>query len=71
MAITETKEKNFEADIESYFISEAGGYTKGNAIYDPSCALFKETFIEFIKKTQPKAWKKFEFAMEITPRRNL
>ena len=62
MAITETKEKNFEADIESYFISEAGGYTKGNAIYDPSCALFKDTFIEFIKKTQPKAWKKFEFA---------
>lgn len=62
MAITETKEKNFEADIESFFISEAGGYTEGNAIYDPSCALFKETFIEFIKKTQPKAWKKFEFA---------
>lgn len=62
MAITETKEKNFEADIESFFISKAGGYTKGNAIYDPSCALFKETFIEFIKKTQPKAWKKFEFA---------
>ena len=62
MAITETKEKNFEADIESFFISEAGGYTKGNAIYDPSYALFKETFIEFIKKTQPKAWKKFEFA---------
>ena len=62
MAITETKEKNFEADIESYFISEAGGYTKGNAIYDPSCALFKDTFIEFIKKTQPKAWKQFEFA---------
>lgn len=62
MAITETKEKNFEADIESFFISEAGGYTKGNAIYDPSYALFKDTFIEFIKKTQPKAWKKFEFA---------
>lgn len=62
MAITETKEKNFEADIESFFISKAGGYKKGDAIYDPSCALFKETFIEFIKKTQPKAWKKFEFA---------
>ena len=62
MAITETKEKNFEADIESFFISKAGGYTKGNATYDPSCALFKDTFIEFIKKTQPKAWKKFEFA---------
>ena len=62
MAITETKEKNFEADIESFLISNAGGYTKGNATYDPSCALFKDTFIEFIKKTQPKAWKKFEFA---------
>ena len=62
MAITETKEKNFEADIESFFISKAGGYKKGDATYDPSCALFKDTFIEFIKKTQPKAWKKFEFA---------
>ena len=62
MAITETKEKNFETDIESFFISKAGGYTKGDATYDPSCALFKDTFIEFIKKTQPKAWKKFEFA---------
>ncbi len=62
MAITETKEKNFEADIESFLISPTGGYTKGNAAYEPSCALFKDTFIEFIKKTQPKAWKKFEFA---------
>lgn len=62
MAITETKEKNFEADIESFFISKAGGYKKGDATYDPFCALFKDTFIEFIKKTQPKAWKKFEFA---------
>lgn len=62
MAITETKEKNFEADIESFFISKAGGYKKGDATYNPSCALFKDTFIEFIKKTQPKAWKKFEFA---------
>lgn len=62
MAITETKEKNFEADIESFFISKAGGYKKGDATYDSSCALFKDTFIEFIKKTQPKAWKKFEFA---------
>ena len=62
MAITETKEKNFEADIESFFISKAGGYKKGDATYDPSCALFKDTFIEFLKNTQPKAWKKFEFA---------
>ena len=62
MSITQTKEKNFEADIESFLISEAGGYTKGDATYDPTCGLFKDTFIGFIKKTQPKAWKKFEFA---------
>ena len=35
MAITETKEKNFEADIESFFISKAGGYKKGDATYNP------------------------------------
>lgn len=62
MAIAETKEKNFEADIEAFFISPAGGYTKGNTAYDPACGLFKDTFIAFIKNTQPKAWKKFEFA---------
>ena len=62
MAITQTKEKNFEADIESFLISEAGGYAKGDATYDPGCGLFKDTFIAFIKSTQPKAWKKFEFA---------
>ena len=62
MAITQTKEKNFEADIESFLISKAGGYKKGDATYDSACGLFKDTFIEFIKKTQPKAWKKFEFA---------
>ena len=49
MAIAETKEKNFEADIEAFFISPAGGYTKGNAAYDPACGLFKDTFIAFIK----------------------
>lgn len=62
MAITQTKEKNFEADIESFLISEAGGYAKGDAAYDPGCGLFKDTFLAFIKSTQPKAWKKFEFA---------
>lgn len=61
MAITQTKEKNFEADIESFLTSCAGGYTKGDATYVPECGLFKDTFIEFIKKTQPKTWKKFEF----------
>lgn len=62
MAITQTKEKNFETDIESFLISPAGGYAKGDATYDPACGLFKDTFIEFIKNTQPKVWKKFEFS---------
>ena len=54
MAITETKEKNFEADIEAFFISPEGGYTKGDAAYDPDSGLFKDTFIAFIKNTQQK-----------------
>lgn len=65
MAITQTKEKNFEENIESFLLSESGGYTQGDALYDPDSALFKDTFINFIKKTQPKAWKKFEFAYGI------
>lgn len=69
MAITQTKEKNFEENIESFLLSEAGGYTKGDALYNPDYALFKDTFINFIKKTQPKAWKKFEFAYGINTER--
>ena len=61
MAITETKEKNFEADIENFLLSPAGGYAKGDDTYDPACGLFKNTLIAFIKNTQPKAWKKFAF----------
>ena len=29
-----TTEKRFEADIESFFLSPAGGYTKGADTYD-------------------------------------
>lgn len=61
MSITETKEKTFESNIEEFLISESGGYTKGDDIYEPSTGLFSKTFIQFIKNTQPKEWKKFEF----------
>ena len=61
MSITETKEKTFESNIEEFLISESGGYTKGDDTYEPSTGLFSKTFIQFIKNTQPKEWKKFEF----------
>ena len=38
MAIDETTEKRFEADIESYFLSPEGGYTRNNDFYDPRWA---------------------------------
>ncbi|MCR5506229.1 MAG: DEAD/DEAH box helicase family protein, partial [bacterium] len=61
MAINDTREKRFESDIEAFLISEKGGYGKGDDIYSPEIGLYKNTFINFIKTTQPKAWKKFEF----------
>ena len=56
MAIDVTTEKRFEEDIEAFFISPAGGYTKGADTYDASLGLYVNTLIEFIKKTQPKEW---------------
>lgn len=53
-------EKNFEADIEQYLLTE-GGYTKGKqATYDKEKAIDLDTLIRFIKDSQPKAWEKFE-----------
>ena len=58
-------EKQFEADIEKYLISQEGGWTKcidagyraGNA---DGYALDIATLIGFVKDTQPKAWARFE-----------
>ena len=36
MSIAVTTEKRFEEDIEAYFISPAGGYTKGTEPKDKS-----------------------------------
>lgn len=58
MTDTELKERNFEADIEKYLITQ-GGYTKGNPdSLDRATALDKQTFITFIKTTQPQKWEK-------------
>ena len=44
----ETKEKNFEQDIESWLLSE-GGYVKGNMwTYDKKRAIDMPVLIQFI-----------------------
>lgn len=60
MAQTELLEKNLEADIEKYLITE-GGYSKGTqGTYDKEKAIDLDTLIRFIKDSQPKMWEKFE-----------
>ena len=59
MNTTDLKEKNFEADIERYLITE-GGYIKGNQdTYDKDRAIDMPVLISFIEKTQPKQWKRY------------
>lgn len=54
----ETKEKNFESDIESYLLSH--GYVKGNQdTYDKGKAIDMPVLISFIKATQPKMWQRY------------
>lgn len=54
----ETKEKNFENDIEAYLLSN--GYVKGNqATYDKSKAIDMPVLVEFIQATQPKMWQRY------------
>lgn len=54
----ETKEKNFENDIESYLLSH--GYVKGNQdTYDKSKAIDMPVLISFIQTTQPKMWQRY------------
>ena len=52
----EVNEKRFESDIESALLSPAGGYVKGEDIYDPKPGLFVDTLIDFIRRTQPRDW---------------
>lgn len=55
-------EKQFEADIEKFLISQEGGWTKSNdagyrAAIDKGLDI--DTLITFVKQTQPKQWLKF------------
>ena len=55
----ETKEKNFENDIEAYLLSH--GYRKGTmATYDKSKAIDMPVLISFIQATQPKMWQRYQ-----------
>ena len=56
----DTSEKRFEQDIETYLLSEEGGYIKGSiAAYDKSKAIDLQTLKTFIAGTQPKEWERF------------
>lgn len=64
-------EKNFEADIEQYLLTE-GGYQKGNqATYDKEKAIDLDTLIRFLKLTQPKQWEKYERIYGSNPKAQL
>ena len=55
-----TTEKRFEADIETFLVSAKGGYTKTTDTYDPAAGLYVGTFMNFIQRTQPREWARFE-----------
>ena len=63
----DTTEKRFESDIESSFLSPEGGYTKGTEPYDAKLGLYVNTLIDFIQRTQPKEWARFENANKMDP----
>ena len=55
----DVKEKRFEQDIEEY-LTTYGGYTKGNpSSFNRYSGLGEETFVEFIKNSQPKHWDRY------------
>lgn len=54
----DTSEKRFEQDIETYFISH--GFRKVSpSEYDKEKMLFPDILVEFVSKTQPKAWERY------------
>ena len=55
-----TKEKDFEADIESYLLSK-GGYVKGTMdTFDQKRAIDMPVLVKFIERTQPKMWQRYQ-----------
>ena len=59
MDIESANEKQFESDIEKFFLSTEGGYTRNQDSYDPKLGLFSDTLVRFVQKTQPNEWKRF------------
>ena len=58
MQDTLLKEKNFEEAIENYLITK-GGYEKGVPEHlNRATAMDEDTFLRFIKTTQPREWEK-------------
>lgn len=60
-------EKRFEEDIESFLLTERGGYTKTTDTYDPMVGLYTNTLISFVQATQPKEWTRFEHTCNSDP----
>ncbi len=59
----EENEKRFEQDIETYLLSNDGGYIKGNPEdFDREVALNKNDLFSFIESTQEKEWNKYKTA---------
>ena len=69
MSIDVTTEKRFEADIEEFFLSPAGGYAHNNDMYEPQLGVYKDTLLRFVQRTQPKEWKRFLLQNKVDPER--
>lgn len=66
----DNSEKRFEQDIESFLISEQGGYEQFSYanpdghrvhkyVYDKDKGIYPEVLINFIMRTQPKQWARY------------
>lgn len=63
------KEEQFEENIEKFFISPAGGYSKADdSWFTPEKGLNIETLTAFVKATQPKTWERFEKECNTDPK---
>lgn len=59
----EENERRFEQDIESYLLSEDGGYIKGYPQdFDRECALNKKDLFTFIENSQKNEWERYKKA---------
>ena len=71
MPVNDTSERRFESDIESFFVSPAGGYYKTTDRYDSSLGLYVSTFVNFVQRTQPKEWARFANMNAVDPVRKI